>query len=346
MSAGAVAGYLRSYAAASAAPVVENADVLSVRGRGDGYAVATTAGTWTAHAVVVATGWCDVPSVPAFASALDPRIEQVTPATYRNPGELPTGRVLVVGASATGAQLAGELAAAGRQVVLAVGSHSRMPRRYRGMDIMWWLDAMGLLDRRIEEHPRPIAGGSEPSLQLAGNTDGRDVDLRSLQARGVGLVGRVIGGEGRQVRFADDLPATTGAADVHLRGLLRRIDAYARSAGLARETDPPEPVLAARTGGHVERIDLHHAGVGSVVWATGYRRAYPWLHVPVLGHAGEINHVHGATPAPGLYVMGMRWQSRRNSSFLDGVRHDAATVAALVLDRLGAGARTREEQAA
>jgi putative flavoprotein involved in K+ transport len=337
MSAGAVADYLRSYANASAAPVVENADVLSVRGRGDGYTVATTAGTWIAGAVVVATGWCDVPSIPGIASALDPRILQVTPATYRNAAALPDGRVLVVGASATGAQLADELAAAGRDVVLAVGDHSRLPRRYRGMDIMFWLDAMGLFDRRLEEHPRPATAGREPSLQLVGNTNGRDVDLHSLQQRGVGLAGRLVGVDRRHAYFADDLAATTGAADIRLRRLLRRIDAYAGTANLGGA-----PVLAARTDGHLERMDLHHARVGSVVWATGYQRAYPWLHVPVLNRAGEIIQVYGATPAPGLYVMGMRWQSRRSSSFLDGVRHDAATVAGLVLDRVGAGARTRE----
>ena len=211
------------------------------------------------------------------------------------------------------------------------------------MDIMWWLDAMGVLDRRLEEHPRPAAARGEPSLQLVGSTDGRDVDLRSLQERGVSLVGRLTGVDGRQVRFADDLAETTGRGRRRLRGLLRRIDAYAVTAGLAGETDPPEPVRRAPAPAVTSTaIDLHHAGMGTVVWATGYRRAYPWLHVPVLDRAGEISHVDGATPAPGLYVMGMRWQSRRSSSFLDGVRHDAATVAASVLDQLGVDARTSE----
>lgn len=341
MSAAAVTGYLRSYALQSDAPVVEGAEVLSVRRRGDGYQVATDTGCWIADAVVVATGWCDVPHVPALAVALDPRIEQLTPATYRNPAALPEGGVLVVGASATGVQLADELARANRRVQLAVGSHTRMPRRYRGIETMWWLDAMGIFDRRLDEHPAPAAARAEPSLQLVGSPTGRDVDLLSLQERGVGLVGRLLGVRGRSVRFADDLAETTGQADARLRRLLRRIDAYAAAAGLAGEIDPPEPVRAVRTRGDVTGLDLHHAGIRSVLWATGYRRTYPWLHVPVLNGAGEIRHIDGATPSPGLHVVGARWQSRRSSSFLDGVRHDAATVVNRLLNHIDAGIQGR-----
>jgi putative flavoprotein involved in K+ transport len=331
-----VAAYLRSYAEFAAAPVVEGAGVTAVERRGGRYRVTTDAGCWTAGAVVVATGWSDLPHVPALATALDPRIEQVTPAGYRTPADLPTGGVLVVGASATGVQLADELARAGRKVVLAVGSHTRMPRRYRGLDVMWWLDAMGALDRRLDEHPAPVAARSEPSLQLVGSPSGRNVDLLSLHRRGVGLVGRVTGADGRWVRLADDLTETTARADGKLRALLRRVDAYAEAAGLAGEIDAPEPVRAVPTTGGVRGLDLRHAGIGTVLWATGYRREYPWLRVPVLSRTGEIRHSGGVTPAPGLYVVGQRWQSRRNSSFLDGVRHDAVTVVEQVRAHLGA----------
>jgi putative flavoprotein involved in K+ transport len=341
MSAAEVTDHLRAYALRFGAPVVEGAEVRSVRRGGDRYRVVTDAGSWSAGAVVVATGWCDVPHVPSSAAALDTRIEQFTPATYRNAATLPDGGVLVVGASATGVQLADELATAGRRVVLAVGSHTRMPRRYRGMDSMWWLDAMGVFDRRLDGHPAAAAARGEPSMQLVGSPTVRDVDLRSLQERGVGLVGRLSGAGRRWVRFADDLVETTGRADARLGRLLRRIDAYAAAAGLAGGTDPPEPVRAVRTGGAVHGLDLYHAGIRSVLWATGYRRAYPWLHVPVLTGTGEIRHVDGATPAPGLHVMGMRWQSRRSSPFLDGVRHDAATVAGRLLHHIGVDARGR-----
>jgi putative flavoprotein involved in K+ transport len=333
MSAAEVAGYLRSYA--EGAPVVEGAEVASVHGCGVGYRVVTGAGAWSARAVVVATGWCDLARVPAVA--LDTRIEQLTPATYRNPATLPDGGVLVVGASASGVQLADELAGSGREVVLAVGGHSRVPRRYRGLDVMWWLDAMGVLDQRRDERRSP----AEPSLQLVGRSDGRDVDLRTLQDRGVGLAGRLIGVDGRRLRFADDLADTTRHADARLRDLLRRIDAFARAAGLANEIEAALPVRVAPIKGAVSALDLRRAGIGTVIWATGYRRAYPWLHVPVLDQAGEIRHRGGATPAPGLHVIGMRWQSRRNSANLDGVRHDAVTVVSRVLDHLRAGSHLR-----
>lgn len=333
MTAAEVAHHLAAYAAHSHAPVVGEATVLSVRRDDAGYRVATTAGDWAARAVVVATGWCDLPYVPPAAAAVPAGIEQLTPATYRNPAALPDGGVLVVGASASGVQLADELAASGRRVVLAVGSHTRVPRRLRGLDIMWWLDAMGLLDRPVAHPADRTALLREPSLQLAGRADARAVDLPALQARGVTLAGRLLGVDGPRLRFAADLPATTAVADARLRRLLARIDTYAQETGLAAELDPSAPVCTVRSAAVTE---LPLAGIRTVVWATGYRRAYPWLHVPVLDAAGEIRHAGGVTSVPGLYVLGMRWQSRRNSAFLDGVRHDAATVAARVRADVGA----------
>jgi len=327
-----VAAYLTAYARSFAAPVVGGAELESVRPAPEGYRVDTAAGSWTARAVVVATGWCQFPAVPDASRALDRGIAQLTAATYANPSALPGGRVLVVGASSSGVQLADELAAAGRDVVLAVGGHTRLPRTYRGLDILWWLSAMGLFDR--ETHP---SRGPDPSLQLIGRADRRDVDLPSLQQRGVSLAGRVVSVEGTRVRFASDLPGTTASADARMAALLHRVDAYAHAVGLDDEIEPPPPPLpAARTDAAVGELDLAAAGFGTVLWATGYRRAYPWLHVPVLDAAGEIRHVRGATPAPGLHVIGMRRQTRRSSTFLDGVRHDAALVVDAVLADLGA----------
>jgi putative flavoprotein involved in K+ transport len=337
MSSAEVADYLRCYARYSGAPVVEDAKVSVVEREGDRYRVETGGGCWTADAVVVATGWCDVPYVPPAAASLAPAIEQRTVADYRDAADLPEGGVLVVGASATGVQLADELVGAGRRVVLAVGSHTRLSRRYRGLDIMWWLDAMGVFDRRLHEHPHPAAAWTEPSLQLVGSTTGRDVDLPSLQERGVRLAGRLAGADGWSVRFADDLRETTERAHARLRRLLHRIDVYATAAGLLGEVEPPAPVRAVRVDGAASAVNLRDAGIRSVLWATGFGRAYPWLRVPVTSDAGEIRHVAGRTPAPGLHVVGARWQSRRSSSFLDGVRHDAATVVGRVLDQVGAG---------
>jgi putative flavoprotein involved in K+ transport len=339
MPARAVADYLAGYALDSAAPVVTGADVESVRADGAGYRVGTSAGSWSARAVVVATGWCDQPYVPAGAAELDRHIAQLSGATYRSPAGLPDGGVLIVGGSATGVQLADELAGRGRDVVLAVGGHNRLPRRYRGMDIMWWLDSMGLFDRPTPAQPG--RGGEDPSVQLVGRPDGRNVDLPALQERGVRLTGRFLGAVGGRARFADDLTASTATADERLIALLRRIDAYARAVGLEDELPPPpEPFASVRPGGAPAELDLAGAGIRTVLWATGYRRSYPWLQVPVLDAAGDIRHTRGATPAPGLHVVGMRRQTRRNSTFLDGVRHDAALVVARILDDLGASART------
>jgi putative flavoprotein involved in K+ transport len=338
MTAGGVAEHLAAYAAASGAPVVGDARVLSVHPAPDaGYRVVSTAGTWHATAVVVATGWCQLPLVPSAALGVPAAVSQLTPATYRSPAVLPDGAVLVVGASASGVQLADELAAAGRRVVLAVGRHNRLPRLYRGRDILWWLDAMGLLDRPVTaaDRARPQA---DPSLQLAGRPDARDVDLPALQRRGVTLTGRLVGFDGGRVRFAPDLHASTTAADTRLRRLLTRVDAYAEASDLSGGTSAGGSFATAHISGAPTELNLRAAGIRTVLWATGYRRAYPWLHVPVLDAAGEIRQTAGATPAAGLYVVGMRLQTRRNSTFLDGVRHDATLVAARVLADVGAPA--------
>jgi putative flavoprotein involved in K+ transport len=335
MTAREVAAYLTAYARSFAAPLVGGAELESVRPASGGYQVDTAVGSWRARAVVVATGWCSSPAVPAVAAALDPRIAQQTAATYSSPAAVPDGRVLVVGASSSGVQLADELAAAGRDVVLAVGGHTRLPRTYRGLDILWWLSAMGVFDREARPHLTP--GGGDPSLQLIGRIDRRDVDLPALQSRGISLAGRVVSVEGSRVRFAHDLPGTTAAADARLTALLHRVDAYAHAVGLDDEIEPPPPPPpTARTDAATGELDLAAAGFGTVLWATGYRRDYPWLQLPVLDAAGEIRHVRGHTAAPGLHVVGMRRQTRRSSTFLDGVRHDAALVVDAVLDELGA----------
>ncbi len=326
----AVAGYLADYAVSFAAPVVEGAGVVAVRPRRSGYLVESTAGAFLTRGVVIATGACQRPAVPPLADYLHPSVVQLTPDRYRNPDSVPAGGVLVVGASATGAQLADELAAAGRRVVLSVGRHTGVPRRYRGLDIMWWLESMGVLhDKLAADRRRP-----GPSLQLVGGPDQRSIDLRSLAERGVELAGRLSAVEGRALRFADDLAATTAESDARLTRLLRRIDTFASATGLDRETDTP----TAPRGTQVAGRPLHRLDVGqirSVIWATGHRRDYPWLRVPILDGSGEIRQVDGRTPAPGVFVLGMPNQTRRSSTFLGGVRFDAELVADALLDHLG-----------
>ena len=284
-------------------------------------------GFWSADQVVVATGHCDRPDVPAVAARLSQSVHQTTPSAYRNPGMLPDGGVLVVGAAASGAQLADELARSGRQVVLAVGQHTRLPRRYRGIDICWWLERLGLLDKTIDEMPDPERARREPSLQLVGRPDKADLDLAALQDIGVRLTGRLTGVDARTVHLGADLAASTAQADAGRRRLLAEIDAYIVSNRLTTEGFDRAPVRPVRAGGEPGRIDLQSECISTVVWATGFRRRYAWLRMPVLDEAGDIRHRGAVTPVPGLYVLGLRFQHRRNSSFIDGVRHDAEFIA-------------------
>jgi len=204
--------FLEGYAHSIAAPVESGVAVKSVKRSGDGYRVVTDAGEWMARGLVIATGHCDQPRIPLMASRLGRRILQVVPRDYRRPGQLPEGGVLVIGASASGIQLAEEIHASGRPVTLSIGHHTRLPRRYRGHDILWWLDRLGSLRKaRTEVHPHDTQR-EEPSLQLIGSPDHRSIDLALLQRKGVRLVGRATAARGRRLRFAADLLQTTAAA--------------------------------------------------------------------------------------------------------------------------------------
>src|SRR4051794_32635115 len=341
LSAGAFVGHLEAYAASFGAPVEGGTTVEEVRvsGRGGGrYAVATDRGTWHAHNVVVATGPHGVPRVPAGL----PADQVVTSADYRNPDQLPDGGVLVVGASSSGVQIADELNRAGRNVVLAVGRHTRMPRRYRGLDVYWWLEATGRQARTIEEMPDPDAARNEPSLQLVGGSSrdraAPDIDLALLQARGIRLAGRLSGVSGHTAEFGEDLADNVRSAEDRMRSFLTRVDAFVARSGLESEVWPgtwPDPVSVARPP---SRLDLRAEGIRSVVVAAGFRPHHPWLRLPITGPDGRIRQRRGVTTAPGVYTVGQRFQHRRDSGLIDGARHDARDV---VQHLLGDGADCR-----
>jgi putative flavoprotein involved in K+ transport len=325
MTAADFVAFLERYARSFAAPVAERTAVHEVRtAPGGGYLVRANRGSWAAANVVIATGYFASPQVPAFNARLAADLVQLTPAGYRGPAQVPDGGVLVVGASASGVQIADELRAAGRRVVLAVGAHTRLPRHYRGRDILWWLERMGSLDRTIDE--LPDAGRErarrEPSLQLAGTR--LRMDLTALQERGVRLAGRLtaVAADG-SMRFADDLAETTAAADARLRRVLADIDEYAAAAG--PESQRPAPTALHEPGPRC--LDPRRDRISAVVWATGSRPRYPWLKVPVLDATGLIRHRRGITTASGLYAVGLRFQHRRSSTWIDGARHDAAFIA-------------------
>lgn len=332
LSAGQFVGLLDTYAASFGAPVIESVRVLSIAATGDDvrrYQVDTTQGTWHARNVVIATGPHGSPYVPDALSGLD-GVDVVTSNNYRNPDQLGRGGVLVVGASASGVQIADELSRAGREVTLAVGRHTRIPRRYRGMDIFWWLETTGRLARTIDEVSDPEAARRETSLQLVGRNDPsrapEDLDLGVLQARGVRLVGRLESVDGHRARFRDDLSASVGAADLAVYRLLDRIDRFVDRAGLADQVWGgrwPRPVVVPEAP---ERLDLRAEGIDTVLVAAGYRQDHPWLRMPITNADGSFRQHRGVTPAPGVYVVGQRFQHRRDSGYIDGARHDAHSV--------------------
>ena len=280
---------------------------------------------WIARSIVVATGHAQRPAVPSVSRQAPIGMSHFTPSTYRNPEQLPDGDVLVVGASASGIQLADELNRAGRNVTIAVGHHTRLPRLYRGRDILWWLDRMGVLDEQADHVYDLDISRDQPSLQLVGHPDRRTLDLATLRDRGVRVVGRLVGFDAGVARVADDLVATTVAADVKLAILLRRIDTFIADAGLTAETPPPFAPHGLSFIDGPAAIALYPR-IRTIMWATGFRREYPWLHVPVLDPRGEIVHDGGITGTPGVYVIGLHFLRRRNSNFIDGVGADALVL--------------------
>jgi len=321
---------LERYGRSFLAPVHEGTTVLDVRALLDGYAVETTRARWLTHNVVVATGDCDLPYVPGEAARLPAEIESLHAARFTTPAALPSGAVLVVGAGPTGQQLALELARSGREVTIAVGRHARLPRRYRGRDIWEWLDLLGDLEVTVDEVPDADAARRTPSVAITGANGGEELDLGALRAAGVDVRGRLLGFTGQHALFSDGLATEVDQADRRMRRILSRIDELAdRLDGgngpehVARIDLPPRPLT----------LDLDDAGVETVLWATGYRRSYPWLRVPVLAEDGEIVQHHGVTAAPGLYTLGLKFQHRRSSHFIGGVGADAELIAGRIAAR-------------
>ncbi len=333
-----VIGLLEDYARTIEAPVQTATAVTALRHIDDGYRVETDRGPWSARAVVIASGACNLPSVPALAAAVPTSIRMLTPHDYRRPELLPDGGVLVVGASATGLQLAEEIQHSGRQVILAVGDHVRVPRTYRGRDIQWWMDRAGLLDQRYDEVEDLGRARRLPSLQLIGSDERRTLDLNRLSGMGVELVGRLVGLSGTRLQFSGSLRNQCALADLKLSRLLDLIDEQA--SGLAESVAPPErdrptavpdrPRLA---------LDLARGEIRTILWATGYRPDYRWLQVPVLDRKGQIDHDGGVTASPGLFAMGLPFMRRRKSTLIDGAGDDARDLAGRLGRHLAAGAR-------
>ncbi|MCT4369168.1 NAD(P)-binding domain-containing protein [Yangia mangrovi] len=337
MSAAGFAARLKNYREAISAPVITGCEVQSVERENGRFRVVAGGRQWFARAVVIATGACDLPAVPAWAKALPKEIIQVVPTRYRGAEALPEGGVLVVGASATGVQLAAEIQASGRPVTLAVGRHVRAPRRYRGREIFELLSQSGFLDASRPEDADPAHLMALPSLQLTGSAGGAALGLDRLQAMGVRLVGRALGAEGGTLHFEPALGAEIDAGERRRRKLLTQLETHLAETGSMLPADPEAwraPDLP-RVG--PERLHLPAQGIRTVVWATGFRRAYPWLHLPVLNSAGELETDRGTTAVPGLYALGLPFLRHRASAFIHGVGRDAEDLAPLIAAGLRRG---------
>jgi putative flavoprotein involved in K+ transport len=323
-----VTEFIELFAKVSRAPVRTGVNVTSVRQAGDGYLVTTSDGEIACRTVVIASGACNRPSVPPLSQAVPPGVEQLTPFGYRGPGQLPDGGVLVVGASATGVQLAAEIARSGRPVTLSVGEHVRLPRLYRGRDVLWWMDASGVWDQRYDEVDDLSRARRLPSPQLVGTPKRSTLDLNALTALGVELVGRLATVRDGDALFSGGLRNVFSLADLKMNRLLDTFDEWALTSGRDAEFGAPERL--APTGAPASprlKAGLRGGEIRSIVWATGFRPDYGWLDVPVVDGKGQLRHEGGVlVDAPGLYALGLPVLRRRRSTFICGIEDDARAV--------------------
>ena len=319
-----VVEFVSGFAAATAAPVRTQTTVTSVRPIDDGYHVATNTGGLHCRCLVLASGACNLPSVPTFHQTVPASIECLTPLDYRAPDQLREGGVLVVGASATGVQLAAEIHGSGRPVTLSVGEHVRLPRTYRGHDVLWWMDASGVWNERYDEIDDITRARRLPSPQLVGTPERATLDLNALANAGVELVGRWAAVRDNTALFSGGLRNQFALADLKMNRLLDTFDAWADEDGRAADTELPERFDPTRVpeSSRLE-LDLTSGEIRTIVWATGFRPDYSWLDVPVLNRKGALRHDGGVVDAPGLYALGLPVLRRRKSSFIHGAEDDA-----------------------
>ena len=293
----------------------------------DGYHVTTSSGEIRCRAVVIASGACNQPSVPRFHAAVPASVEQFTPFDYRAPAKLPDGGVLVVGASATGVQLAAELQRSGRPVTLSVGEHVRLPRTYRGRDVLWWMDASGVWDQRYDEVDDLTRARRLPSPQLVGTPERTTLDLNALAAIGVELVGRWGAVRDGRALLSGGLRNVFSLADLKMNRLLDTFDEWALTSGRDAEFVAPErPAPTGVPASTRLQLDLGSGEIRSIVWATGFRPDYGWLDVPALDAKGQLRHEGGVVDSPGLYALGLPVLRRRKSTFMCGIEDDAREV--------------------
>lgn len=321
-----VVAHLEAYAERVAAPVRTGVRVDALAPEPDaGFVVRTGDGPFRARNVVVATGSYRKPRLPGCSERLSPAIDQLHSGAYRHPDALREGGVLVVGSGQSGVQIADELNRAGRHVVLAAGSAVSFPRSYRGKDLFWWADKVGLLDQTVDDLDSPDERFAA-NPQLVGTPEGRDLSLHHLARDGVTLAGRLEDARGTVVTFAGDLRSTLEQSDRVLAELKSNLQKAAAQLGLpAADGEPAAPRDGYRATPPTQ-LDLEEAGVSTVVWATGYAPDFGWIELPVLDAFGHPVHRRGVTRVPGLYFVGLHWLHRRKSALIYGVGEDARYV--------------------
>jgi putative flavoprotein involved in K+ transport len=329
-----VVGHLEAYAKSFNAPVREGVRVIAVERdpAGAGFLVRTDDGVYSAHQVIVATGALQRPFVPAWGADLPPGVAQIVPYTYRNPAALPPGAVLVVGSGQSGCQIAEELRRAGRAVYLSVSRSWGVPRRYRGRDISSWFRPVGWWSQTVDDLP-PGSRAGLPNPQLTGAGGGHDLTAYTLARAGVVLLGRLSGVRDGKAIFAPDLATNLAQGDEQARRFLGSIDDYIRAEGLDAPAEgfpsclvPSDELIPAAP----EEVDLTDAGIGTVVWATGYRPDLGWVRLPVLDAAGYPVQRRGVTAEPGLYFLGLDWLHKRSSGLFGGMCDDAVYLASVI----------------
>lgn len=321
--------YFDAYARKIDAPVKTGTKVLNVSRIDNGYCVKTNQGDWLCRTLVLASGTMNTPNIPAFGAQLPVGIRSLSSKDYHNPSQIEDGGVLVVGPSASGVQIAQELQLAGRDVTLSVGEHVRMPRTYRGRDIMWLMDQAGLFDTTIHEIDDPARVRRLPSMQLIGGPSRATIGLNSLQSIGVDIVGRTMAVQDNRIQFSGSLSNVCHLADLKMNRLLRTLDNWADSTQLSDDLDPRyemRPTCVPDTPNLT--MDLPDRGIKTVIWASGFRPDYSWLDLPVLDRQGHLRHDGGVLEMPGLYALGLPFMRKRKSSFIDGVGDDARALSA------------------
>ncbi|MFJ5696972.1 NAD(P)-binding domain-containing protein [Arthrobacter sp. NPDC093139] len=310
------------------APVRENTEALALTGRGTGedFEVSLAEGSIHAHRVVIATGPFQRPRIPQLASDVSPSVLQLDPTRYRSSEALPAGAVLVVGSGASGCQIADELLQAGRRVYLSVSRHRRAPRRFRGRDVFWWLEALGRFAQTIDSFP---ARQYPPATVVTGVNGGYNVNVRQLAADGVSVLGRVIGASGRNLAVQANANQVLDDADQAYTGFLSAARQFISDNAMEEwldQEEPEEPVHFPAVE-EVDSLNLAREGIYTIIWATGYAYDFDWVKIPVFDDRGRPIQQRGVTAVPGLYFLGLHWMHTFKSGLLSGVGADAEFLA-------------------